>query len=455
MREPASAWDRTAMAFDPLELARRAVPRYTSYPTAPHFTAAIGPATYADWLSELQPDIALSLYLHVPFCRDLCLYCGCHTKAVRRREPLEEYAATMRREIALLAGRVGRRRLSHIHWGGGTPSTIGVRQLEAIHRDLDARFDLCAVREHAIELDPRHVSAALVAALARIGLSRASLGVQELAPHVQHAIGRIQPYDVVARSVELLRSAGIDRLNFDLMYGLPRQSIDDVRSTAERACELRPQRIALFGYAHVPWFKKRQRLIDQASLPGTAERLAQMQSAREVFLSRDYSPIGFDHFALPDDSLARAAATGRLRRNFQGYTSDDADALVGLGASAISRLPAGYAQNAVDIGGYRRAIGAETFATSRGRALALDDRIRARIIERIMCDLFIDLRALGSGEHELTAELDSLRPLVAEGLVELGSGFVRVTERGRPFVRLVASAFDRYLADSAMQSAAI
>jgi oxygen-independent coproporphyrinogen-3 oxidase len=438
------------MALQTHLLAERAVPRYTSYPTAPHFGPQVTAATYADWLDRLAADARLSLYLHVPFCRELCLYCGCHTKAVRQQAPVERYAAELEREVALLAARLRGQAVSHIHWGGGTPSIVGGERLKTLAEALARAFSLQHVREHAIELDPRHVDRDLVRALAAIGVNRVSLGAQDFSPHVQAAIGRIQPFEMVKRAADLVREAGIERINLDLMYGLPKQRLQDVRLTAERAIDLAPQRIALFGYAHVPWFKPQQRLFDPADLPGAAERLRQSEAARAAFLTAGYRPIGLDHFALASDELALAAEAGRLRRNFQGYTADDADALLGLGASAIGRLPQGYVQNAPDLGGYARALAAGRFAIVRGIELGSEDRMRADIIERIMCDLRVDLRIIVPPPNgpEFTAEIESLRPLVADGLVEIDGAVVTVTERGRPFVRLVAAAFDAHLAAS-------
>ena len=323
--------------------------------------------------------------------------------------------------------------------------------LMAIVEDLHRFLDLSAVREHAIELDPRHVTPEFVKCLAEIGVNRASLGVQDLTPAVQEAIGRVQPYETVARAVDLLRREGIDNLNFDLMYGLPRQTCDDVRATAERICQLEPQRVALFGYAHVPWFKKRQRLIDEAELPGSGERLDQMTAAREVFLRSGFQPIGLDHFAVASDSLALAARTGSLRRNFQGYTTDDADALIGLGASAIGKLPEGYVQNAPDIGGYSRAVEAGAFATVRGITLSPGDRLRAHVIEPLMCDLRVDLKDIPSLEavDRFASEVEALEPPAAEGLVRIDAGRISITDRGQPYVRLIAAAFDAYLTESA------
>ncbi len=431
-------------------LAARNVPRYTSYPTAPHFSAAVGPETYGQWLAELPAAAALSLYLHVPFCVELCLYCGCHTKAARRRDPVERYAERLIEEIAIVGARTGRRKVTHLHWGGGTPSILDETWLKRIADKLAAAFDLSAIKEHAIELDPRRLTRPLARALAAIGVNRASLGVQDFSPRVQRAIGRIQPYDVVARAVELLREAGIDRLNIDLMYGLPRQTTDGARRSAMLAGSLDPQRLALFGYAHVPWFKTHQRLIDQAGLPSAASRIAQSRAAAQALADLGYVPIGLDHFAKPTDELALAARAGRLHRNFQGYTVDDAGALIGLGASAIGRLPQGYVQNAVDTGGYSRAVAMGQLATVKGIALSDEDRLRGTIIERIMCDLAVDLSAM-SAEPAATAfanEMRLLAPLAEDGLVRIDGGRIAVTEQGRPFARLIAAAFDTRLAAS-------
>ena len=424
--------------------AEQAVPRYTSYPTAPHFSGAVGPETYAGWLKALPADATLSLYLHVPYCAKLCLYCGCHTKIVRRRDPVEAYADVLRREIELVADDAGGRRVVSIHWGGGTPSMLGAERLLELGGDLAAAFDCSNVTEHAIEIDPRQCDRDLVRAMADIGVNRASLGVQEFAPHVQEAIGRVQPFGQVASCVATLREAGITAINFDLMYGLPYQTEGDLRHSIGLADTLAPSRIALFGYAHVPWFKTHQRMIDATALPQAAERLAQAEAAREALISLGYVPIGLDHFARPDDSLARAAAAGRLHRNFQGYTTDQADALIAFGASAIGRLPQGFVQNAPDIGGYTRAIETRTFATVKGYALTGEDERRARVIERLMCDFSVDLDAVAR-DDDFADAFEALAPLAEDRLVTIEGRRVSVTEEGRPFVRLAAAAFDTYL----------
>jgi len=427
-----------------LAIAERNVPRYTSYPTAPHFTAAVGPQVYADWLSRLPRDASLSLYIHVPFCAELCFYCGCNTRAVRKRAPVEAYAARLLDEIALLGGLKGRK-LTHLHWGGGTPSILGPQWLETIAARLASLFDLSELKEHAIELDPRRLDRALVDTLAAIGVTRASLGVQDASPHVQQAIGRVQPFDMVERAADWLRAAGIANLNIDLMYGLPEQTARDVARSAELAASLNPQRLALFGYAHVPWFKTHQRLIDEGALPGLSERLEQARVAAETLAGLGYQAVGLDHFALPDDALAIAARDKRLRRNFQGYTTDDADALIGLGASAIGRLPQGFVQNAPDVAGYARAVGSGRFATIKGLALSDDDRRRAAAIERLMCDLEVDLDRLEGGARTFAAELATFHSLAAEGIVRIEGSRIMVTSPARPFVRIAAAVFDAYL----------
>ncbi len=429
-----------------LALAERNVPRYTSYPSAPHFSAQVGPGTYRDWLAALPRAARVSLYIHVPFCTELCFYCGCNTRAVRKREPVDTYAEHLLEEIALL-GDLNGARLTHIHWGGGTPSILGPQWLETIAGRIASQFDLGALKEHAIELDPRRLDQPLVRTLKAIGINRASLGMQDASPHVQHAIGRVQPFEQVERAATWLREAGIENLNLDLMYGLPKQTGQDVARSAELAASLHPQRLALFGYAHVPWFKTHQRLIDTATLPGAAERIEQAAIAAETLASFGYQAIGLDHFALPGDELCIAARARTLHRNFQGYTTDDAEALIGIGASSIGRLPQGYVQNAPDMGHYSRSMSAGTFATVKGLALSDDDRLRAAIIERLMCDLALDLDNFG-GAARFAAELQTLEGLAAQGLLTIDGAKIAITEAGRPYIRIVAAAFDAYLTTS-------
>ena len=439
--------------LSPLVLAERSVPRYTSYPTAPHFNAAVDADVAAHWLAELAPEASLSLYLHIPYCRSICTYCGCHTKAARRDDPVEAYTQTLLAEIDVLARGTMARRVTHIHWGGGTPSLLGPERLIALVERIDDRFDLSAMVEHAIELDPRTVDAPLARALARCGVNRASLGVQDLNLHVQEAIGRVQPFEIVRDRVEMLRAEGIDAINLDLMYGLPKQTVADVERTADLAASLSPARLAIFGYAHVPWFKTHQRLIDAATLPGAGERLEQADAATRVLLAEGYEVIGLDHFARPDDPMAVAARTGTLRRNFQGYTTDVADALLGLGASSIGRLPRGYVQNAPDVGNWRRAVEAGRLSVVKGVAFSVEDHIRGSVIERLMCDFAVDFGSAAESAYGHAEALDDAIPdlhaLERDGVVEMDGRTVRLTPKGRPFMRLAAAAFDSYLRQGA------
>jgi oxygen-independent coproporphyrinogen III oxidase len=426
------------------------LPRYTSYPTAPQFSAAVGPADLRQWLGALPADARLSLYLHIPFCRQMCWYCGCNMKLAARYEPVRAYVDRLLGEIDLVAKALsGRRRVGHIHWGGGTPTTLLPEDFARLDAALRKRFGIASAAEIAVEIDPRTLTGDRVEAIARMGCNRASLGVQEFDPGVQQAINRIQPFETVAGVVDWLRGVGIGAINFDLMYGLPHQTVDKLLETVRRAAELKPSRIALFGYAHVPWMAKNQRLIESDALPDAVARFEMSEAAGDLIESLGYRRIGIDHFALPGDSLAEAARDGRLRPNFQGYTADDGNALIGLGASAISALPQGYAQNIVETGAYLRAIDSGGLPVAKGLRLTGDDRFRRAIIERLMCDMVVDLgeisRRFGLPLSELGGALDLIAGYAAEGLVRYEGGIVTITPSARPLARLIASAFDAFL----------
>ncbi|MEE8203791.1 MAG: oxygen-independent coproporphyrinogen III oxidase [Alphaproteobacteria bacterium] len=430
----------------------RLVPRYTSYPTAPHFTPAVGAARYRRWLAEVPAESALSLYLHVPFCAQLCWFCGCHTSVVNRYPPVAGYLDTLLREIDVVAEALGaRRRATHLHWGGGTPTMLRPGDIRLLTGQLRARFDIAEDADFAVEIDPRAATCETVVALAEAGVTRASLGVQDFDPEVQRAVNRVQSFDLTRRVVGWLREHGIDALNVDLLYGLPEQTAAGLVASVDRTLELEPQRIALFGYAHVPWMKRHQRLIDESRLPVAVERARQAITAAARLVERGYVAIGLDHFALPGDGLAKAAHDGTLRRNFQGYTTDRADVLLGFGASAIGALPDGYVQNVVATPAYRKAIDGGALAVVRGVAIDADDRLRRDVIERLMCDLEVDLdavcRAHGSAPAALAREVEALAPLVACGAVRVDGDVVRVMPEARLLLRLACAAFDRRLTD--------
>jgi oxygen-independent coproporphyrinogen-3 oxidase len=426
------------------------VPRYTSYPTAPHFSAAFAAETYTGWLADLPEDAPVSLYFHVPFCDRLCLYCGCNTSVVRKEAPRRAYAQTLIAELRMVAAQIGRREVSHVHWGGGTPTTLPADCLVEIMDLVRSLFILRDDAEIAIELDPTALPADRLAALRGMGITRASLGVQDLDPDVQKAIGRMQSYEETAACADALRAIGITSLNLDLIYGLPNQTEESVTRTARRALDLGADRVAVFGYAHVPWMKRHQSLIPDNTLPGPLARFAQRDAIGAVLERQGlYEAVGLDHYARPGDALAVAATSQTLHRSFQGYTTDTAPVLIGLGASAIGGLPQGYVQNAPLTPVYTKAIAEGRFATVRGLALTPDDRLRRDVIERIMCDLTVDLRAV-SLAHEsdpapLLDAIEVLAPMIADGLVVQSGATLTVTEAGRPFVRSVASAFDAYL----------
>ncbi len=316
--------------------------------------------------------------------------------------------------------------------------------------ELRAAFALAADAEVAFELDPRTFAAEAAPALAAMGATRASLGVQEFDPKVQAAVNRIQPYDVVRATVERLRAVGIGSINFDLMYGLPFQTEETLARTVAQTAGLRPDRVALFGYAHVPWMAKNQRMVPEAALPGAAERFAQAEAAARLLVEHGYERIGLDHFALPDDAMAVAARAGTLARNFQGYTVDGADALIGLGATSISALPQGYVQNITETGAYSRAVTEGHLPVARGYALAGEDRLRRAVIERLMCDLAVDLdavaRAHGYAPDHFAPELARCGQFVEDGLARIDGSLLTVPEAGRAALRVVASLFDQHLA---------
>lgn len=436
-----------------LKYAAQAAPRYTSYPTAPHFSSAVDNAAYGAWLDALAPDQRLSLYLHVPYCRSLCWYCGCNTYGFRRAETLDAYVGDLLREIALVAARTGKRAISDIHWGGGTPNALTPAQIETIFASLAQHFTIAPDAEHSVEMDPRFVTPARAAAYRNIGVTRASFGVQDFNPHVQAAIGRMQPFAQVQQAVALLRAAGVGKINLDLMYGLPQQTVEDVRETARRAASLSPDRLAIFGYAHVPWFKKRQRLMDESALPNAGTRLAQAKAAQEELTALGFVAVGMDHFARPDDALAIAAAHGALRRNFQGYVAGEALPIIGLGPSSISKLPQGYAQNITDVTAWRTCVREDRLPIARGHALSADDALRARLIEDIMCGFEADLSPLD--EAALRDVMARMSPLQADGVVTLDARRVRIPEAMRPACRIAAQALDAYAAAPTRHSKAI
>jgi len=438
----------------------RPVPRYTSYPTAPHFHNGIDGACYARWLGETDPHKPVSLYLHVPFCDRLCWFCGCHTKQVQRYHPIADYLDILRAEIALIATALsGRRRVSAIHFGGGSPTVVEPDDIDSLRAKLDAAFDLGTDCEISVEIDPRNADDDKLQAWHRFGITRASLGVQDFDPDVQSAINRLQSFEQTQTVVEALRDMGVGSINLDILYGLPLQTTGTLCRTIDLAMSMRPNRIALFGYAHVPWMKKHQSLIDQNTLPGPAERFDMASRGAAQLAEAGYIPLGLDHFADKNDNLAAAATDGRMRRNFQGYTTDDAETLIGFGASSIGKLPQGYVQNSVSAADYMRKVRSGELATHRGFALSPSDRVVSSLIESLMCSFSFSVtdlrRTFGSDVGPL--QIEAARIAAEEkDMIHFDGDLFQVKPEARPFVRMIASRFDRYLPiDKARHSAAV
>ena len=435
------------------------VPRYTSYPTAPQFNTEIGEGQFRRWIGAIPEGSQISLYLHVPFCRRLCWFCACRTQGTSSDEPVRAYVETLKAELRLLAEALPAGiSLSRMHWGGGTPTLLAPSLMQEL---AAAAFDVAPLAsdgEFSVEIDPNEIDDARLDALAAAGMNRASIGVQDFDPAIQETIGRDQSFEVTKAAVDGLRARGISSLNADILFGLPHQTRERISASVQKLLSLGPDRVALYGYAHVPWMARRQVMIPSAALPSPQERLALFEVARVLFEADGYQSIGIDHFALPDDGLARAAREHRLRRNFQGYTDDLAPVLVGLGASSISRFPQGYAQNAPATSAHVKKVREGHFSTSRGHAFTDEDRLRARMIEALMCDFCIDASEL---KRDFAVSQERLEELYAGAAAAFGDMVERdgpnlvIPERGRPLTRMIARTFDAYELSKAGHSSAV
>ena len=424
------------------------LPRYTSYPTAPHFHTGIDGEVFSTWLSQVREGEEISLYIHIPFCDRLCWFCACHTKMTLRYEPVVAYLKSLKHEIATVGRLVKGARIRALHFGGGSPTILKPEDIVALNETLRSAFDFLPDADISVELDPTDMDEARLDAFAAIGMTRASLGVQDFDPKVQKAINREQGFELTKAVVDGVRSRGVRSLNLDLLYGLPHQTLESLKSTLTQALQLSPDRIALFGYAHVPWFKKHQTMIDEAALPGPEERLAQQQLAARLIVEAGYEAIGLDHFAKPDDSLAQVAREGRLCRNFQGYTDDGCETLIGLGPSSVSRLRQGYAQNNPAINVYSRQVEEGGLSIARGIEFSEEDRARAWVIERLMCDFAFSADKVeslfGALGHRIVEEAEALVREDNTLLIRNGELF-QMPEQSRVLVRVVAAHFDAYL----------
>ena len=421
------------------ELLAKPVPRYTSYPTAVEFHDGCGDEEYIRALNDIPSGMPLSLYVHIPYCQSICWYCGCNTGAAGKAQRLTAYLDALESEFALI-GRLlgGRGKVRHIAFGGGSPNAITTVEFVRLLDRITTIFD-AGTPEISVELDPRGLTPEWALALAASNVDRVSLGVQTFAPHVQAAIGRIQPLADIEKSVSALRLRGIESINFDLMYGLPKQSLQDLDDTLTQTIELRPSRISLFGYAHMPGMIPRQRRIDGDSLPDAKLRFEQSKLGYRRLTEAGYVAIGFDHFALSTDSLAIAAAEGRVHRNFQGFTDDPNEILLGFGASAISNVPGYLVQNEKNAGRYRSLVSSDKVAAVRGVTCSEEAKKRGIIISSLLCQGQVDAEAAN-----MLPDIEMLDIFEEKGLIRQRDGKLVITEEGRPYARHIACLFDQF-----------
>ncbi len=425
------------------------VPRYTSYPTAPHFHVKIDGKMYANWLANVSNNTPVSLYVHIPFCPNLCLYCGCNTRITSNLNFMHGYCLSVVKEIKMVAKAVGKKlKVSHFQWGGGTPSYITPEDFKLISQTAKNHFDFLEDTEFSVEIDPRVLLPEMIQTFVDEGVNRVSFGVQDFKNEVQKAVNRVQPYDLTKHAVDDLRAAGVDRVNLDLMCGLPFQTVKSIEESVRLAASLNPDRLALFGYAHVPWMKKHQEVLEQYHLPDEQERYGQFMAAQNALAKAGFNTIGIDHFAKDDDALWQAKLQGTLRRNFQGYTPDNADTLIGFGASAVSCLPDGYAQNNPSTKAYEMLLADEVFPIHKGIKTDIDDILRREIIMTLMCYYKVDVGAICAAKgREISCVADAfkrLKPLVEDALITVENNVVALVEENYALARVVASCFDTY-----------
>ncbi|KQI73696.1 coproporphyrinogen III oxidase [Loktanella sp. 5RATIMAR09] len=434
------------------------VPRYTSYPTAAAFSPQTGANFQRDALAALDPNDPVSVYMHIPFCERLCWFCACHTQGTKTLGPVESYIESLEAELELLRNTLpAGLRMGRLHWGGGTPTILPPPLIHRLSRAIRDVFPTADDFEFSVEIDPTMVDRAKIDALAAEGMTRASIGIQDFDPEVQAAIGRMQPFDVTRTCVDDLRAAGVRSLNTDLVYGLPHQTNARIEDTIDKVLTFAPDRVALFGYAHVPWVSKRQKLIDEDALPDDMARYVLATLAAERFVAAGLTPIGIDHFARPGDDLETSLQAGQLRRNFQGYTADSCQSLIGLGASSISRFPGGYVQNAPATAAYKQRIAAGGFAASRGYQMTAQDQLRARAIEHLMCEFTLDLNDLASEFGPQSAALKPSLSFMAERFAPYAvfdGHKLAIAPEGQPLTRMIASVLDQHVPEGVRYSRA-
>ena len=417
------------------------VPRYTSYPTAVKFHGNFTGIDVVSQLRAIMPGEMVSLYIHIPFCHSLCHYCGCHTKIVNNTNVITSYINTLCHEILLAAVHIPKDiQVSRIHFGGGSPNYAPIADIERIIDTIGAAFPLSAGAQIDMECDPRLLSREKITQLARLGVQRVSLGIQDFDEAVQRAVNRLQPVGQIITHVEELRENHIESINFDLIVGLPQQTRKSVLKTISDTIKMRPPRIAVFAYAHVPWMKAHQKLLEKYNFPTPEDRFLMHADIKSRLEDAGYHAIGIDHYALPGDALVRAQAAGTMRRNFQGYTDDRAEITLGFGLSAISQFKEAYAQNTLDAPSYRKAIENGQLPIAKGYKLDAKDCMERYAIMQMMCDFGIDLRDY-PGIFVAHTQISALEQ---DGLIRRNRDRIEITDSGRPFVRVVAACFDSY-----------
>ncbi|MBD3664137.1 oxygen-independent coproporphyrinogen III oxidase [Sulfitobacter sp. TSTF-M16] len=434
-------------------------PRYTSYPPANQFGVQTGLRHQAQWLDAVPADKPVSVYVHIPFCKRICWFCACRTQGTKTLRPVARYLETVLTEIAAVGQRLPNGiKMARLHLGGGTPTLLSPELLQRLIDAIDAVFDRSDDFEFSVEIDPTEAAPEVLEALVANQLSRVSIGVQDFDPKVQEAIGRTQTFEQTKTVIDWLRGQGVHNINLDLLYGLPWQSGTRFRATLAQVMTLAPTRLAIYGYAHVPWMSKRQTMIPTAALPGPKARFELANCARDTFSAEGYVPIGIDHFARPEDSLSQAQANQQLKRNFQGYSDDPAETLIGFGASAISTFPGGFSQNAAATSAYQARVANDGLAGMRGFVMDIDDQVIARCIEQLMCYFAIDRAALSALPADRVAEVWARFAPLSDAFpdaLSVSADRIAINDGFQPLVRILAHHLDTYVADSDAHSAAI
>lgn len=416
----------------------RPVPRYTSYPTAVQFEENFSQEDYVQILAGLDKKEPVSLYLHIPFCHILCHYCGCHTQVVNSYKPMEAYLRTLYQEIEMIGKALSASvPVACIHFGGGSPNFLTPEDFKKLIAKLGSVFALSEATDIAMEMDPRLLTEEKIAGYVSGGVNRVSFGVQDFNPEVQEAVNRVQPFEKVAECTRAFRAGGMRSINFDMMYGLPLQTISSIEKSMDQAVSLEPDRFAVFAYAHVPWMKKHQKILEKYGFPEGLERFEMNEAIKRKLESAGYRAIGIDHFAREEDLLYQALKAGKLHRNFQGYTDEKCDTIIGMGVSSISSFARFYVQNVTGAAAYQKALAGGSLPVARGCRATQDDLARRAAIEQVMCNFEADFGAFPDVPEKLAA-------LEKDGLIEIAGNRLKVTEKGRPFTRVVACAFDAY-----------